>query len=59
MSKRVYTMRISGGVVSMAFDDFTALAGELTSYGVDVDVDIETSALPEKISFSLKESQSA
>jgi hypothetical protein len=55
MSERVYTLKISGDVVAMTLQDFSALAGELTAYGVDVE--IETGELPAQISFRLKESR--
>lgn len=54
MSDRVYTVRIQNGVVMMTFDDFTALAGELTNYGVDIE--IEPGHPSDQVSFRLKES---
>lgn len=36
--KRVYRLTVQNGLVCMPFDSFAHLAGELTRYGVDVDV---------------------
>jgi hypothetical protein len=54
MSDKAYTLKINGEMVAMSMRDFSHLAGELTGYGVDVE--IQASVAPDEICFQLKES---
>ena len=53
MSDKAYTLKIVGSWVSMSLAEFSRLAGELTNYGVDVE--IQGGSAPDEISFRLKE----
>ena len=53
MSDKAYTLKVVGSSVSMSMKEFSQLAGELTNYGVDVE--IQGGSAPDEISFRLKE----
>ena len=53
MSDKAYTLKVVGSWVSMSMKEFSQLAGELTNFGVDVE--IQGGSAPDEISFRLKE----